>query len=204
MNYADFTKNVFVIHLQHRIDRESNVETQMKKLTNNFQYFEAINGHELDYSGPLLKGEQGIRLTHLKLLNYAKQHNLEQILVLEDDIVLAENFQDQIGAILSDLPEDYNLLYLGGAHKAYPNHIKGNLYKVRDTVTLHGLLINSNMYDILIQTIEDNPGIQVDNAYALTQSKYNAYVCYPHLAWQLDDYSDIQNKFVNYNWLKPQ
>jgi hypothetical protein len=32
----------------------------------------------------------------------------------------------------------------------------------------------------------------------------NAFAVYPHLVWQAKDYSDIQNKFVDYDFLKKE
>lgn len=201
MTLESLLENVFVVHLPHREDRKAHIEKEMKKI-GPFQYFDAINGHESNYTGPLLKGEWGIKQTHIELLKKANGELLNTILILEDDVV----FTDQVIASLSEaikhLPDDFDLFYLGGAHKEIPTHYAGDLFKVTNTVTLHAVFVNAKAYGKLIDNIECFRDEPVDNVYASLQPSLKAYVHFPHIAWQREDYSDIQNKFVDYPWLK--
>lgn len=198
-----FTQDIFVISLEHRFDRRNYVVNLFKKENLNFSFFDAVNGQELDYTGPLLKGEEGIRQSHLALLKQAKADDLDYIFVLEDDVVLCENFTSSLNNILENSP-GFDILYLGGAHKWPPVKYNQYLWKIFNTVTLHAVIIKKSIYGELINTIENNPDIPVDDAYALLQPNNKAYCSILPLAWQKDDYSDIQNKFVKYDWLKPQ
>jgi GR25 family glycosyltransferase involved in LPS biosynthesis len=196
-----FIDNIFVIHLSHRFDREAHIKKQFNELNLKYQFFEAINGYELRYNGKLLKGEEGIRQTHLQILQYAKTNNLDHLFICEDDVVFDERM---LSALEEATKNDFDILYLGGNHKEQPYFVKQGLLKVNNTVCLHAVIIKKHMYDLLIRTIINNYDLSVDDAYALIQDKYNVLCTYPHLAWQKEDYSDIQNKFVKYEWLKPQ
>jgi GR25 family glycosyltransferase involved in LPS biosynthesis len=192
-------KNVYVLTLEHRLDRQISVQNEFKKHNINFNFFYGINGHEFDYKGTLLKGEWGVQQSHLKILKMAIEKQLEYICIFEDDVHLDINFNQNI-----ELPFDFDLFYFGGMHKEPIQFVRDNIYTVSNTVCLHAVLVRNTVYQKLIEIISANPEKPVDDAYALTQKNVNAYCVYPPLAWQKDDYSDIQNKFVKYDWLKPQ
>lgn len=195
--------NVFVITLPHRLDRQKYINDQFSKHKISFIFFQGVNGHELDSSSNLLKGEEGIRQSHIKLLEFAKSNNLKEILIFEDDVVLEQNYTKIFQDTLDALPES-DLIYFGAAHKQQPIYFKNNIYKVTNSVCLHSVYIKNTIFDQLLISIKENPNSPVDDVYALLQPSINAYCVYPPIAWQLDDYSDIQNKFVSYSWLKPK
>ena len=130
----------------------------------------------------------------------ARNENFDQIVIFEDDVEFSPNFENEFLDL--EIPSDFDLFYFGGAHYVAPQHITKNIYKVFNTVTLHAVIVKKTIYDRIINEIENNPAIQVDVAYSKLQPQINAYVVLPHLAWQRSDYSDIQNKFVDYPWLR--
>jgi len=82
MKKEDLFKNSYVISLPHRFDRRQNMEKELSKYKIPYNFFDAVNGQELDYTGPLLKGEEGIRQSHLALLKQAKADDFDYIFVL--------------------------------------------------------------------------------------------------------------------------
>jgi GR25 family glycosyltransferase involved in LPS biosynthesis len=192
-------KNVYVLTLEHRFDRQINVQDELKKHNINFEFFYGINGHECDYKGNLLKGEWGVQQSHLKILKMAIEKRLEYICIFEDDVQLATNFDQNF-----EVPLDFDLFYFGGMHKEPIQFVRDNIYSVSNTVCLHAVLIRNTVYESLIESICSNPEKPVDDSYALIQKNVNAYCVHPPVAWQKENYSDIQNKFVKYDWLKPQ
>ena len=44
------------------------------------------------------------------------------MLVLEDDALVVEDFQRQLNAVLCDLPDSWDVLYLNAHHKVWPLH----------------------------------------------------------------------------------
>lgn len=193
--------NLFVISLPFRFDRRQHVCDQFKKYDLEFTFFDAINGHELEYSGPLKKGEEGIRQTHIALLNKAIDNNLDYIFICEDDVVFANNCFQILDTALSKL-SNFDALYLGGNHLHFPTKIFDNIIRLNHTVAIHAIILHKNIFVEALQTIIENTNIPVDNAYTILQSKHNFYGIYPPIAWQKDDYSDIQSVFVKYDWLK--
>ena len=77
INSINDITNIFYINLEHRTDRKEHVETELLKIGLIGQRFNAI---KMD------NGAIGCSMSHLKLLQDAVKHNLEHILIVEDDI----------------------------------------------------------------------------------------------------------------------
>ena len=62
-------------------------------------------------SGPL-PGEYGIWVSTIRALQYMVDNNISQMLLLEDDITLADDFNKNLNLCLKDLPDDFDFLSL--------------------------------------------------------------------------------------------
>jgi GR25 family glycosyltransferase involved in LPS biosynthesis len=204
MTKLDLFNNTHVISLAHRLDRRSVIAKQFELYQIPYSFFDAINGHELDYNGPLLKGEEGVRLSHIELLNKSIKNNEKSLFIFEDDVEFSESFNEDLHRALNVVPDNFDMLYLGASHHLKPELVKDNLYKISHSYTAHALCIKSNLFAPLRDTISNNKNLPVDVIYALVQPQVNAFAIYPHLAWQFNSYSDIQNKFVDYEFLKKE
>ena len=204
MTQSELFKNSFVISMAHRVDRRTHIDSLFKKYNVPFEYFDAINGHEINYSGPLLKGEEGVRLSHVNLLEKSIKENNPFLFIFEDDVDFSENFTEELDRALSVLPDNFDMFYLGASHHQRPILYKENVYKINHSYTAHAVCIKSNMFEHLKNAILQHNYLQVDVIYGLVQNQINAYAVYPHLAWQINSYSDIQNKFIDYDFLKKE
>lgn len=203
MELNNIFKNTVVLSLPHRLDRQNQVKLDLKKINIKWSFFEAINGHELTVRTmpELLPGEEGIKLSHIKILEYAKQQNLDSIFIFEDDVELDIDVLPKLKQ-MSNVSENCELLYLGGHHREPIYHVNQNIYKTLSTYTTHAMWIKNTLFDKALERIKTLNNQQLDNCYVSLQKEHNTYTFYPAIAWQSNDYSDIQNKFINYNWLK--
>jgi GR25 family glycosyltransferase involved in LPS biosynthesis len=62
--------------------------------------------------------ELSIIYGHLAIIKHAQAMDYENIIVLEDDVVICDDWKDRIDVILSQLPENWEYLYLSG-HSDY-------------------------------------------------------------------------------------
>ena len=147
----------------------------------------------------LLDGELGILETHIELITRCKQENIKSILIFEDDVVFSKKIKD-IEKFINDVPEDWDMIYFGGNHTYGKKleHIKNDVYQLNFTVSLHCVALKNTIYDEVLNLLSKKEK-QVDNYYTELQQKYNCYGFYPNLAFQTQDFSDIQNKFVDYS-----
>jgi GR25 family glycosyltransferase involved in LPS biosynthesis len=199
----NFFENCFTISLDHRLDRRKYIKKHLSDNKINFSFFSAVNGHDLEYSGPLLKGEEGCRQTYINLLTFAQNKKIPYLIIFEDDAVLCDNFLEKAQSALNEI-DYFDMFYFGANHKTMPNFVKKNIYRATNAVCAHAVCYNSSIFQRAINSIERRCDIAADDALALLHPDIEAFCTYPPLAWQREDYSDIQNKFVKYDWLKPQ
>jgi len=77
--------------------------------------FEGINGYDLKLptNCTVNEGNYGCILSHIGLLKLAKKENIKYLAVFEDDVMIADDFQERLQA-LSLLNIDFDMFYLGG------------------------------------------------------------------------------------------
>ena len=184
----------FCISLPERVDRRERVLSNCNKVGLSPTWINAVDGNK---SG--IGGVKGCKYSHWFCIKLAQHEHLESFLVLEDDV----EFSDDFSLDLSDVPDDWDMVYFGGNHlMAKPTHIKNNVYKCKYTLCAHAILIKYTCYDLLLQEIlkGDEP---VDVLIGkLHEKKLNAYVIYPHTAWQFESFSDIEQSRVWYPFIK--
>lgn len=199
---------IYCINLDRRIDRWEHFLNQSKKINlDNFERVSAIDGNKLnpsDFGSSLNHGELGLVLTTIKIFEDSIQKNYQKILILEDDCVF-ENELTKIDLFFENLPTDWDMIYFGGNHNehgGYPEPIVINDYvkKVLYTYSSHMIGFNIKIYEKIISLLKTNQ-FPVDIVYSLLQKENNCYTFYPRLSTQLVDFSDIQNKVTDYNWL---
>ena len=164
-------------------------------------------------------GLYGLMLTHIKIIQDAILKGYKNFLLLEDDVTFNENINEIFYKKIESLPTNWDLLYLGGNnvfHQGNFNLITGDInfrvtkenYKTLNhelckttwTQCAHALGMNSKFYNTALMAISQNSKQPIDIIYPLLQqSGYNAYTFLPSLALQRPSFSDINNKFVNYD-----
>ncbi len=74
--------------------------------------------------------ELSIHLKHLYLYRRMISENYEEVLVLEDDVILSDNFVKKLTEYMTQLPKDYDMLFIGnGCNLHIPrNQLVANQY----------------------------------------------------------------------------
>ncbi len=58
-------------------------------------------------------GEIGVTCSHRAIWKLMIERNYEQVIVFEDDVILENNFKENLQKFLADLPEDWDIAFLG-------------------------------------------------------------------------------------------
>lgn len=195
-------KYIFYINLESRKDRRIHFENQMLLIGLNAIRFNAIKHNY---------GAIGCSLSHLMLLKYAKEHNLDHILIMEDDIMFLNPniFINNLNNFLMNHKE-FDVLLLAGNNMGHYNVIDDNCIKITKCQTTTGYLVKNHYYDKLINNFEESTNNLINNiksvgTYAIDQywNKLqmvdNWYLLTPLTVTQRPDYSDIEKKNTNYN-----
>ena len=125
---------VFVVHLKRNQERKKNIDQMLKKANIKFNYFDAVDGKNMNDSekllakkyfkeGKLIPGQRGCFLSHILLFEKIIKDNYPNTLILEDDAVI-KNFS-YMKKLDSFLIPNYDIIFLG--HCSEPK--KGELIK---------------------------------------------------------------------------
>lgn len=67
----------------------------------------------LTHFHPRIKGELGCACSHRKIWQEITLHHYKNVLVLEDDLSFAPNFDKYLARAMNNVPTDYDLIYIG-------------------------------------------------------------------------------------------
>jgi GR25 family glycosyltransferase involved in LPS biosynthesis len=202
MTTNEYFDKAFCINLDRRPERYEEAKSEFEKHGLVVERISGVDGNPDNLQTKILPGHVGCVLSHVKILKKAKEENLNNVLVFEDDVVFCDDLQEKFNIFVKQLPEDWDMIYFGGNHNNIPlEMVSENIGHAKKTYTTHAYAIKDTIYDFAIKVLS-KVQYEVDVNYSLLQQSFNCYVFRPHLAWQRDGYSDILNKNVDYSFLK--
>lgn len=201
--YEDKRDTGFVINLDKRTDRWESVQKNFKEYPFFLQRFSAIR-HE--------RGWIGCGLSHMRIVQMAKEAKMPYVLIIEDDCHPTEHMKywSDIRRWLHTHKDEWDLFLGGNCYYNYLNIFEKPiktikpLCKLNETINLYYtklmctqfLYINSTAYDKYLawELGQDNP---VD----MWPDKKNMRTisCVPFIAIQGSDISDIRGYKMDYN-----
>jgi len=194
---------IFCLTLKDTPKRREYAENHFKQHDLDVEFFEGINGSKFglktkipynddDPNGPdyfIKEGRIGCLLSHFMLWKTIWHNNYDEILILEDDVVLCENFKEKLIELKNKLPDDWQYVFVGNCCLVPPEYQTS----VRDGIIIpshppmctHAYMIKKSSIPVLIETNSQAwsaVDIQIQKR-TLKILKY--YVCEPPLAKQL-------------------
>ena len=213
MNINDL--KIFVINLDERVDRWEAIQQELETLgIVKYERFSAIKPTEEIKSNPnFLKGKKeayrigcyGCLLSHLRIIEKAKKENLKNILILEDDVGFRQPlvFLQDVLTQLQDAVKEFDMFYLSGSHLIRCNPYTHNIVQVKKTLTTSSYVMNEGIYDFVINHLKTY-NYEIDKFYAEhVQSRNKSFCSKPHITYQKNGFSDIQQRDVNYKMQGP-
>ena len=206
-----------VVNLAERKDRRRAVEQEFRKLNwTAYEFFPACRFD--DAAGFKFPSWRGCFMSHLECLRLARQRNLENVLIFEDDIALSSSILRLTPAIIEAVRNfDWDFFYFGHeltgdierANRA-TNGVAFQLFDGDNIQTTHFYAVNKRIFSRLIAHFERNastvPGdrnfgpMLPDGAYNTFRS-YNkdviTYIANPKLGWQRSSRSDISPRALD-------
>lgn len=183
------------VNLPHRADRRKEAWAQFEKLGMSVLRFPAIPAHRVKstwgYKSP---SRYACSLSKRLAIRTGKLAGASAVLLMEDDVVLAEDLHERLAEI--DLPDDWEILFLGCKHLARPTIVAPGLVRVTQAADHHAMIVRRS---VMQQAISGLSGLTKsselsipysDVKMSLIQSQVVTYACYPNLAWQRLSNSD--------------
>lgn len=132
-------------------------------------------------------------LSHLAAVKRAQEIGSPTVLIFEDDCLFDPEFVDTFPIFMSQVPDDWDMLFLGGYHFEPPLPVSRNIVRAVMTLTTHAYVLRQSIYSAFIELNENPPG-SVDRNNTILQQKFNCYCCEPNIVGQLAGYSDLMDE----------
>ena len=202
MNSIADIKHAFYINLDSRPDRKAHVEKQMSIIGIAAERFKAIK---------LPNGALGCSMSHLKILETAKENKFPHVLIVEDDILFTDAylFIKQFNKFL-ETHKDFDVVLISGNNLPPYKNIDDTCVKVSQCQTTTGYLVKNHYFNTLInnyregiKNLIENPASHkiyaIDKYWFQLQKIHNWYLIIPLSVTQREDYSDIEKRPTNYS-----
>ena len=190
-------QNHVYINLDHRTDRNESMKTELSKI-----------GIDNPNRFPAIKTEMGIVgccLSHMRCIQEAMHKELDYICIFEDDIIIKrpELLMRKVKKLINN---DWDCLLLSGNNfKPYVEY--EDYIKVSKCFCLSSYIIKKHYYQRYLDNL--NEGLKLllqsgDRQYSLDyynhklQREDTWYLLTPLCIYQKEDYSDIENRNVDY------
>ena len=146
-------------------------------------------------------GAYGCLLSHVRAVREARDAGLSSILIFKDDVVFDPEFKENFESFIQELPDDWDMLFLGALHKHEPVKISEHIGRITKANSTFAYAIRNTVFDAFIELHSRAEDVIDMNNYLL-QERFNCYCFIPNLAWVESTYSDVQNRIENHWYLE--
>ena len=144
----------------------------------------------------LSKGEICCNLSHVAAIKIAKTLRYKNVLILEDDIELCNNFLEHINNIEKQLPKNWDQIYIGAMVTGLGDKVSENIYNIKTDIPMctHSYILNNSVYDLVSDQLLGLNSAP-DGEFQILHQKniMNAFIYVPFLTYQYNAYSYITN-----------
>jgi GR25 family glycosyltransferase involved in LPS biosynthesis len=203
MNSFDYFDEIYCINLDERTDRWEHAQEEFRKagILDRVIRFSAIRD---------VDGRLGVIKSNLAIIKIAKEKKLKNVLIFEDDVqFIVDNPQDVLAKTIQQIGNiKWHLFYLGANTHQKLTKFKPNLILLKNAFAVHSMAYNELMYDIFINKYEKLKVISTfDDILDVflarkIQEKYICLMTNPMMTTQMNSYSDIENRIVDYSFIE--
>lgn len=213
-------RRILILNLKKALNRTLKMGDEMTKVLKTgmftFSFVEAFDGELLSDAeknrrlslpggyryGELFKpGEIGCTMSHIKALMMAEFYNWDEVIIFEDDVVLADDFEKRIKILFNILPPDWEHVYLSGIPRGFssPQLFFPNVEKSPIIDCIPAQVIRKSAYRKIFsylstfETTTDDMIIEMIHK----QKSLVSYTYYPFCVKVEDDFTYIWNHELN-------
>lgn len=203
INPFDFFDEIYCINLDERVDRWEHAKLEFEKagILDKVKRFSAIKN---------IDGRVGIIQSNLAIIKMAKEKKLKNVLVFEDDVeFIVDNPQDVLQKTINQIGNiKWYLFYLGANTHEKLIKFKPNLILLKNAFAVHSMAYSEHMYDLFINRYNKTQNINnyddILDVYLAKkiQDKYICLMTNPMMTTQMNSYSDIEKRNVDYSFIE--
>ena len=199
----ELLKHVVYINLNHRTDRLKHVIAELHKIgVPNAERFPAVHMNARNVC---------CTISHICCLELAKTRGWPHVFICEDDITITnpELFCTRLQQF-SESTISWDVLVIGGNNAQPFIQVNEFCAKVMNIQTTTGYIVKQEYYDALLTNFKEGLKLLIENPMHKTyfsidmywkrlQQRDEWYVLLPLTVIQYSDYSDIENRKVDYS-----
>jgi glycosyl transferase, family 25 len=197
------TPSVYVINLERRTDRRRAMQSELLRVGWDAVFFPAIQPSSS--AGFDSIGARGCFLSHLSVLKAARAARVRRLVILEDDVNFARDFETRWQSAMTELDcLDWSICYPGHAISNLPLGVSP-VAPETSVLCAHFMVIDNSAIDSLVEGLETilarpagNPmggPMHVDGAYSTIRRQNRAlktFAIFPVLGYQRPSRTDIR------------
>ncbi len=199
MNFIEhYFSKILCINLDRRADRWLHCLAQFAKYgLTKVERFEAHGDVMMEGK---VNGNAGCTASHRGILELICHHKWPRTLVLEDDFeMIHDDFHARFEAMLPEVPNDWDMLYLGGHYAEKP------IARISPHVIRMGKMLTTSSYGITYEMARKMaPHISgigpIDQLYGGYHHEAKCYIFQPRLIVQYTNYSDLMEQEQKNDW----
>jgi GR25 family glycosyltransferase involved in LPS biosynthesis len=189
------------INLDRRPERWQRVQAQLAQhQIGPVERFSAVDGAALTLPPlwPRTLGNYGCLLSHLAVVQRARAQGLPHVLIFEDDVVFAPDFNTRFAQAIQHVPANWDMLFLGAGHAEDPLEVAPQIVQLRRySYGAYAYALRASVYDAVI-AVHSAAQYAVDENYMFLGATYRRYGFFPNLVWVEGGYSDAQERYLTY------
>jgi hypothetical protein len=191
MNLTNYFQRTYGISLKRRPERWAELLTVLQ--LNNWPFLFPTLYDAID--GKLCKppawwhqggGAWGCYRSHLNILEACLNDQVDSVLILEDDAIPVPDFAKRVHAFLKEVPDDWDMLYLGGQHlfqnRSPPITVNLEVVQVYNVNRTHAYAVRGKMLPILYNHLlpkEWRKGQHIDHHFGHLHQKREHHIYAP-------------------------
>jgi len=203
----NFVDRIFIINIDSRKDKYQKIVSELEKYNiNNYERFSAIVPTSYEHpqvralynSSCYGRGVVGCKLSHIAVIQIAKDRGYKSILILEDDAMFNPSFATLSSLVMEQSMDiNWKMLYLGANHDKPGVDVSTLLKRCYGAFTTSSYIIRSEIFDNVINSI--NIPVEIDTFYVKhIQPNYICLGVSPNIMCQMPSHSDISNNVTDY------
>ena len=160
-------------------------------------------------------GAWGCLRSHLSLWDRLLKSDDEASFIFENDVVFARDFDERFETALASLPNDWDILYLGGqvigddVAATRPRRLKNNLFRAYNINRTHAYVVRNTKANVALLASMKTMycrdalgfvGEHIDTILGSQLSTVNAFIVLPQIAGQRAGTSSVSNRQVKERW----
>jgi len=151
----NYIEKAYYINLDYRADRKESFEKRVKNLDISVERFPAIIINKEDIVNPYgdihWHNKVSNYHSHRAIISRAKELELQNVWVFEDDCVFVDGFMEKAQICINDLKcIEWDMFYFGGEPNKETVYYSDNIVKTDGVYGAHSYLVNNTFYDKIL------------------------------------------------------